>query len=263
MVRHWAEVPLLWLCSLVTMAGAVTAGYFIWQDRSVPEWALGSTVGLLAPVVAAVAIRWLFWSQIINAVPVSPNQLPDLFGLYESLVERMGLGYRPRLFVVNGNGRVNGFAAKCRVRRGYVVLSSDLVDVGYELDEWDTVRFVLAHELAHIRCGHVALWRTAIRFLPGLVRLDRSLTRAQEYTADRTAAFFVPEGAAGLMLLFGGKRVHRHVDVGAYRESVAELGESIWLRLANALSDHPVGFRRMEPLLQVDERGWDVHGRMF
>ncbi|WP_370325367.1 M48 family metalloprotease [Euzebya sp.] len=96
-----------------------------------------------------------------------------------------------------------------------------------------------------------------------MIGLEPSLSRAQEYTADRCAARYVPEGARGLVVVYAGKRVYRHVDVDAYRRSVANHRDGLWLRLANLFSSHAVGFRRLQALSAVDQEGWDVHGRML
>ena len=263
-LRHRAEVPMLILCGPLTAGGSVAAPLFMLQGLAVPRWVAWTVWGLAVPVVAAtVAIRWLYWRQVANSVEVTGGQLPELHAVYTDLVARMGLDHTPRLYVANGNGAVNALASKCQVGRGYVVVFSDLVDIAYEHGDWDTVRFVLAHELAHVRCGHVNVWRTAITFLPLLVGLHRSLVRAQEHTADRCAALYAPEGARGMLVLYAGKRLYRRVDFDAYRASVRDHRDGVWLRVVNAWSSHPVGFRRLEALANLDADGWDTHGRIF
>ena len=264
-LRHWAELPLLVLCGAVTAFGIGVAATAAGSGMEVPTWAGTAAVGITVPLIAAtVAIRWMYWREISSSVEITCRQLSALHAIYVGLVTAMGMSYVPRLYVSNSNGTLLAWASKCRVRRGYIVIGSDLVDLAYEHGDIDTVRFVLAHELAHIRCGHVDLWRTGITALPRLIGLDRSLTRAQEYTADRTAALHAPAGAAGLLVLFAGKRVYRHLDVNAYHESVRAHRDGLWLRLVNLWADHPVGFRRMEALAGVtaDGSGWDTHGRM-
>lgn len=263
-LRHRAEAPLLIACGALTGGGVLVAALMMLQGSVVPSWAAAAVAGLAAPLLAAtVAMRWLYVRQVANGVEVTAGQLPELAAVYGDLIARMGLRHRPRLYVANGNGKLNAWAAKCQVSRGYVVVCSDLLDVAYEHGDWATVRFVLAHELGHVKCGHVDLWRSAIRTLPRLVGLDRSLTRAQEYTADRCAARYAPEGARGLLVLYAGKRVYRRVDHGAYLESVRRHRDGLWLRAVNAWSTHPVGWRRMSALAELDTTGWDTHGRML
>lgn len=121
---------------------------------------------------------------------------------------------------------MNAFAAKCTLRNRYIVIYSDLLDVYYSHKQNELVRFVLAHELAHYKCGHTNLCRLILASALKPLFLDKSLTRAQEYTADRTAVYYAEEGALDL-------------------------------------SDHPVGNRRMQALKEAKENGWDVHGKML
>lgn len=54
------------------------------------------------------------------------------------------------------------------------------------------------------------------------------------------------------------------IDLKAYFNSIDLHDESIWLKLSDFLSDHPVGFRRMKVMKQANENGtWGVHGRFL
>ena len=208
-------------------------------------------------------IRFQFYSVAANGIPVTPQQLPELYAIYAELMAKMDVPWQPNLYVVNGNGVLNAFASKCQLRRAYITLYSDLVDVAYELNDFTAVKFVLAHELGHVKCRHVSLWRILTTSVVRFVGLDSTITRAQEYTADRCASFYVPEGARTLVLLYAGKRVYRNVDIEAYMASVAAHKDGLWLKLVNLFSSHPVGFRRMSALYQVQTRGWNIHGQML
>ncbi len=262
--RHRAEVPLLVLAGILTGLGVLAAFVAAVSGIAVPTWATAAVVGLATPVLAGlVFIRFLYWSQIANSVEITENQLPEIYSTYREMAERMGISHVPRLYLANGNGALNAYASKCQVRRSYVVIYSDLVDIAYEHGDFSGVRFVLAHELGHIHCGHVDLWRTAIMAVPRILFLGRSVVRAQEYTADRCAAYYAPEGAHSMMVLYAGKRMYRRVDLDSYFDSVQRHKNGFWLRFSNFWSDHAVGFRRMEPLRNIDQTGWDIHGKML
>lgn len=264
MLRHRAEMPMLALCIALTVAGIAIAGAAAAAGNEPPAWATVAIAGLAAPfVLGAVYIRLHFWKTIANGVEITPEQLPDVYKLYADLAQQMGITELPRLYLVNGNGTLNAFASKCQIRRTYVVIYSDLLDIAYEFDDFETVRFVLAHELGHITCGHVNLWRTAVRVLPSTLFLGQSMSRAQEYSADRVASYYAPKGANGLMVLFAGKRLYRRTNVAAYTASVNNHKNGFWLRFVNFLADHAVGFRRMDALARVERDGWDVHGKML
>lgn len=263
-LRHKAEVPMLVMAGVVTMIGIGVAIAAVAGGTDIPGWAQGALVGLLVPLFAGlVIIRFTYWTTVTNGVELGPRQLPEIYETYLRLAQQMGMEEVPRLYMVNGNGSLNAFASKCTVRRKYVVIYSDLIDLAFEHGDFDAVKFVLAHELGHIHCGHVDLWRAGIMVVPRSLFLGRSVSRAQEYTADRCAAYYAPEGATSMMALFAGKRAYRHVDLGEYLASVEKHNDGFWMKFANFWSGHAVGFRRMQPIADIEQSGWDVHGKML
>ena len=270
--RHRAEVPMLVLGGILTVLAVVACIFVILLGMSLSEFGQGVLVGILAPALAFFAIRWFYWSAITNAVEVTPAQFPEVYTIYHDLAQQMGfrpdaagkgITRLPRLYIKNGNGVMNAYASKCQVSRGYVVIHSDLVDVGYTYQDWEFVRFVLAHELGHIKCGHVDLWRSMIRPVTTALRLQASVIRAQEYTADRVALYYAPAGGKGMIHLYCGKHLGHRVNMDEYFASVHAHKDGFWIKAANFLSDHAVGFRRMAALHEAETKGWDVHGKML
>ncbi|RIZ54455.1 peptidase M48 [Staphylococcus delphini] len=234
----------------------------------IPEWVYGAFLGLLIPFLAIFTIRYLYWNSISNGVEINENQLSEIYDIYLQLATEMGFNSKklklPRLYLINGNGVMNAFAAKCTLKKRYIVIHSDLLDLAYKFDEMPLIKFVLAHELGHHKCGHTNIWR--LIFSPFLkpLYLDKSLTRAQEYTADRVALYYAPEGALSMIYLFSGKYMGSRIEIEEYFKSIDLHDETIWLKLSNFLSDHPVGFRRMKALKEAKEKGtWDVHGKFI
>lgn len=89
------------------------------------------------------------------------------------------------------------------------------------------------------------------------------MTRAQEWTADRCAYYYAPEGKRSIMVLFAGKHLYSQVDFDEYMRSVRNHKDGFWLKLSNFMADHAVGFRRMEAIKETEEKGWDVYGKML
>lgn len=271
-LRHRAEVPMLLVAGTATFVVLVVFAAIGLTGGDEPGWLTTAAVAVVAgpTFLAAVMIRYLYWSKISNGVEVTARQLPELHGVFADLGARLGMtpdGHGmdklPRLYVLNGNGVMNAYATKCRVRRGYVVIYSDLLDLAYLKGEFDTIKFVLGHELGHIKCGHVSVWRALLRPVARLLQFGQSVSRAQEYTADRVGSFLAPEGALGLVGLYAGKHMSEHVDLDAYFDSVADHRDGFWLKFVNFRADHAVGFRRLTALKRVETEGWDVHGRML
>lgn len=272
-LRHRAEIPMI-IISIILVIGMAVALV------AIATWGIGSTEALagvlgaafLAPLVTVFAIRYMYWKTISNGIEVTPKQFPEIWQMFSELCQAMeftseaskAANRTPRLYIVNGNGAINAFASKCTIYNGYVVLHSDLVDIAYLHNNFQGVRFALAHELAHIKCGHVSIWRGILRPPLALIRLDKSLTRAQEYTADRTAALVCPGGAAEMIrILYCGKHMGTRVDIEEHYNSVANHKDGFWLRVVNFFSDHAVGFRRTEALRHAHKGQWDIHGRML
>ncbi|MBW3085005.1 Protease HtpX [Austwickia sp. TVS 96-490-7B] len=268
--RHRAEVPMLITGGILTATVIPLLIAFLLTDQAIPEWLMGALAGLSAPFLAwAALIRWNYWKTIANGVEITPRQLPEVYQVYSELAQEMGFGDAaglnaiPQLYVVNGNGTINAFASKCALSKAYIVINSDLLDLATMYGDYHALRFVMAHELGHIRCRHVSLWRLLLIPVASLLYVNQSITRAQEYTADRVASYYVPDGAEAMIALYAGKHVSRYIDMDAYFESVQRHEVSWWLRIVNLFADHAVGFRRLDALRQTRTRGWDVHGRML
>lgn len=271
-LRHRAEVPMLLLATALLVLAALVVVVLVVDGLDAPGW-LRSTViiALVAPVVASLVIsRYFYWSTVSNAVEVTAEQLPRLHSMFVEQAARLGMtpdgkgmAKTPRLYLVNGNGVMNAYATKCEIRRGYVVIYSDLLDLAYRNGDFDLIRFVLSHELGHHHCGHTQFRRQMLSPLLRTLQLWPSLSRAQEYTADRVGAFLALEGAPGMIGLYAGKNMSTDVDLDAYHRSIDTHRDGFWLKVANFRADHPVGFRRMRTLKRMETEGWDVHGKFL
>jgi Zn-dependent protease with chaperone function len=271
-LRHRAEVPMLALAGIATLIAILVFIGLAVARADEPDWLTSAVAAIVvAPfLVVTVFMRLNYWKAISNGVEVTERQLPQLYEIHRELGERLGmtpngegLDKLPQLYLVNGNGVMNAYATKCRVSRGYVVINSDLLDIAYLKGDFETIRFVLGHELGHIKCRHVSVWRSVLRPVSNLLQVGQSVSRAQEYTADRVGSFLAPRGALGMVSLMAGKHMGQHVDIDAYFESVASHRDGFWLKVANFRSDHAVGYRRLTALRRVQDEGWDVHGRML
>jgi Zn-dependent protease with chaperone function len=247
----------------------ITIGVIIYWLRLVTNHKEVTGVAALVPVifvlpfVFALIIRFNYWQVIGNAVEVTPKQFGDLHAQYVDVAAEGGWEKVPRLYLVNGNGVMNAFASKCTVRKSFIVFYSDLLDIMYEHGDVDGVRFILAHELGHVKMNHVAIWRYVISVIPNYLQLGFSVSRAQEYTADRVAMHYAPEGAPSMMALYAGKRLYRRVDLAEYFTSFDNHKIGFWARVSSLMSTHPQGHRRMRALYEMHQKGLDHHGKMF
>ncbi len=206
---------------------------------------------LIAGALLGLVGHGLFIGRIRgSALWVSEQQFPDLHRMAADLAARMGLGRAPALYVVEGGGLLNAFATRL-LRRDFVVVSSDVLAIAYERGEAE-VGFVVAHELAHLKRGHLT-WRWLLAPALFTPLLGHAYSRMCEHTCDRMAAWHCPEGArTGLLLLAAGGRLYRRVDSRAFAAQGRERG--FWIWLAEVLSSHPHLPRRLGMVEEVLSR---------
>jgi Zn-dependent protease with chaperone function len=184
-----------------------------------------------------------------TAVQLSPTQYSALYRTADDFAHRLGLRRRPQIFLANGNGTLNAFAAQA-TGHDYVVLANELFTNLYENNR-DGLRFILGHELGHIRLHHVSLWyQIAVAYSERIPLLGPTLSRLREYSCDRQGAHLAPLGATGLVLLASGRHTEHVVDVDELVRQGREL-RGFWVGLAQLPRSHPFTVRRLERLYRI------------
>jgi Zn-dependent protease with chaperone function len=177
---------------------------------------------------------------------VSERQFPELLGMAQRHAAAMGLDRVPDLFVMQSGGALNAFATRF-AGRDFVVVYSDVLALAKDRGE-DAVSFIVAHELAHVKRGHLKhRWLTLpARMVPFL---GSAHSRACEYTCDRFGAHCEPAGAVdGLLVLAAGRDLYDSVTVRDFARQ-AETEGGFWVRWAELLSTHPRLPKRAAALL--------------
>src|SRR3954471_1474818 len=248
-VRHPKEILTLVvavLASLLLLGAAISeVSLAIEEERTPDVYALAL---VFAPVLVWFARGQLWAQQRLTGIKLTPAQFPEAYAMLADAAGRSGLSYVPDAYVVLGNGVINAAASGHGFRR-FVIINSDMLEVGGAAREPDALRFVVAHEVGHIAAGHVSYWRILGTFASQWIPLVGStLSRAQEYTADNYGHAIAPQGARSAMAtLAGGKYLGRSVDVDAMADrAVTEPGFFVWL--VNAAASHPVLLWRMHAL---------------
>lgn len=176
----------------------------------------------------------------MNAVKVGPKQLPELFLGVKKLCGTLGIAKQPDVFVMNGNGILNAFAARLVTRR-LLIVYSDLADALISGKDQKQLEAVLAHELGHHELGHTSIWNYLIE--PGMLvpGIGHAYSRAREYSCDRVMRKAVSEQQAcerALIKLAGGKSAGDSANLDEYvAQKQSEGGFFAWL--AEKLSTHP------------------------
>lgn len=263
---HRWEIPLARLGLLVTIGAVLVA---ILAVAMLDEKALDDNNWLLSGLFVLLGIPVIFFSRFFlaadhraNAAKAGPEQFPEIWSIYSELLDRFELQNPPALYVQNGNGVVNAFAFSCSRARNYVIMYSEIAMLAK--DQPDVVRFVLAHELAHHKLGHVTLWRLGISVILNMMYLPgKALSRAQEYSADRLALAMCPGTADSLMMLSVGPWLSGHVSASTFEQQADEEKKSLMVRIVNATRSHPVFTKRFSALKQIEKDGFRHHGPLF
>jgi Zn-dependent protease with chaperone function len=220
------------------------------QDTGWAAAVRSALIGLLLLVPALILIRETQRASVRGtAVELSPRQYDDLYRTADDFAQRLGLRRRPQIYLSNGNGTLNAFAAQA-TGHDYVVLANELF-VNLYRENKDGLRFILGHELGHIRLHHVSLWyQIAVAYSERIPLLGPALSRLREYSCDRHGAHLSPLGATGLVLLASGRYTENTVDVGELvRQSEGLKG--IWPALSQLPQSHPFTVRRLERLYSL------------
>jgi Zn-dependent protease with chaperone function len=183
-----------------------------------------------------------------NGIRVSPRQFPMLHKLASQHAATLGIRKLPDIFVLESGGLLNAFATRFW-GRDFVVIFADVLALAEARGE-AAVGFIVGHELAHVRRGHLRhRWLT----LPGKIipYLGPAYSRACEYTCDRMGAHCQPDGAIdGLLVLAAGRELYRQVDAREYARQV-ETEKGYFVKRAELMATHPHLPKRVAALLKV------------
>ena len=259
-LRHPAENPMFIFMVILNFAILGVLIDFLATASLIPpslrgtNWA--TTVHAVAGAIILVAPALVIIRQIQRAstrgtaVQLSRTQFPDLYTSVDEFAAALGVKPTPNLFLTNGNGTLNAFAAQSGWASNYVVLSNELF-ANLRNNNREGTRFILGHETAHIRLHHVALWYSLlICYSQGIPVLGPTLSRLREYSCDRNGAALEPKGELGLVLLTAGRYAADNVQVSELVDQGRQLS-GFWVEIAQWPRSHPWTVRRIWRLYQL------------
>jgi Zn-dependent protease with chaperone function len=259
-LRHPAEIPTF---ILMVILNFVILGFlidFLATAALIPSVLRGTGWETLVHVVAGaiilVAPVLLVVRQVQRAsirgtaVQLSRSQFPGLYFSIDDFAATLGVKPTPALYLTNGNGALNAFAAQSGWTSNYVVLSNELF-ANLRNDNREGTRFILGHEIAHIRLHHVALWYQLVLCYSQLIPiLGPTLSRLREYSCDRNGAAVEPKGELGLFLLTAGRYAADYVQASELVDQGRHLG-GFWVGISQLPRSHPWTVRRIWRLHQL------------
>jgi len=186
-----------------------------------------------------------------SSVLATASQFPEIAAMKRDAADRLGFPRRrePEIYVTAGNGVLNAFAASA-FGHDFVVVHSDLFSNTLEQNR-RALRFIVGHELGHIRLGHTRLrYQLSIAFSGLIPLLGPYLSRLRELSCDRHGAWIEPEGGDGLVLLTAGRYVYRQVRLPDLLDQ-ARRNVGFWNAVAQLQLSHPFTVRRVAELTRL------------
>lgn len=183
-----------------------------------------------------------------NSVRVSERQFAEVYRSVQRLAQRMELNPVPAVYVLQSGGLLNAFATRF-LRRNFIVIFSDVLELAYGQGQ-AALDFVVCHELAHLKRRHLT-WRMLLTPSFIVIWLALAYSRACEYTCDRFAGYYVPEGAEkGILVLAAGKRLYQHVNALEFQRQV-ETEKGFWVWYSEIYSTHPYLPKRLAAIYEL------------
>lgn len=197
-------------------------------------------------------------SLIENAMPVTPNTLPELSRLVGDCAKRLGVN-NFQVYVARSS-QLNAYTFGLSDPK-VVVLYAPLL----ELMDRDELAFIIGHELGHIRLGHTWLNSLVggIAGIPSSGAVSAMLmfaflgwNRACEYSADRAGILANGNAYKGITALIklvaGSGGLSEQGLAAAYRQIDAE--DDTWIGSFNEIfASHPLLIRRIHQIRQYSQ----------
>ncbi len=177
-----------------------------------------------------------------NSVRLNEHQYPEVYKMFAEMAKKIGLEETPELYLVNGNGTLNAYATCVPGYRNFSAVYSDLFERCIANNDMEALRFILGHELGHIRFNHVKWWYVfftawanfpVVNYLVGL-----PLSRSRELGCDKLGEKLSGDSSGrGLMMLSAGKYNYQHINIEEYTKEHFDKS-SFWAWVSNLGNDH-------------------------
>ncbi|HYC83702.1 MAG TPA: M48 family metallopeptidase [Chryseosolibacter sp.] len=175
-----------------------------------------------------------------DSVRITKDQYAEIYATVQELAEKMDVKKLPEIYITQGpfNAFVMSFA-----RSKVLMLYSQVVETALNGDD-SVVRFVIAHELCHIKRRHLSneMFLFPSRIVP---LLYLAYSRAREYTCDRAGYLASPKGAVeGVLIMTAGKEIYMKFNVQKHIESALET-QGFWTWFSEKFRTHPHHYKRL------------------
>ena len=212
-------------------------------------------LGMLAYAGGIAFLMWvstkLTWAFIEgHGVRVGPNQYPQIYEVVRDAATQIKVPM-PTVIVFPGAGLIELLVAKRFSRRGYIIVTSDLMGALIEGGTSRELMMLIGRQLGHIKAGHFKLWffKDVIGAFTWLIH--RSYWRRCHMTADRIGLMVAGDYYAAeqsLLILTVGPKLAAHTSIDEIERQAEDLRDHFWPRLQRWLSEYPYIVERIARL---------------
>lgn len=194
-----------------------------------------------------------------NSVKLNKNQYPEVHKIFVEMAQNLNFEEIPELYLVNGNGTLNAYATCVPGSRNFAAIYSDILERCLKNGDMESLKFILGHELGHIKYNHVKWWYNFFTLwmnFPGMNYLFwLPLSRSREYGCDKLAEKLSGDSSGkGLMMLGAGKYAYQDIDLNEYLKEHFEKS-SFWASVANLHQRHGIISWRIAAICKKHQAG--------
>jgi len=235
--------------SVLVYISLIIGGYIAFLQGALGGMLLILILLLFSAVFVTTMLKGLFVGMIRgNSIRVTKDQYPEVFSIVSELAAKMDVKKMPEIYITHGpfNAFVMSFA-----RARILMLYSMVVETALKGD-YGVLRFVIAHELCHIRRRHLSIEKFLFpsRIIPFLTL---AYYRACEYTCDRAGYLASPKGAIeGTLIMTTGKEIYMKFNIVRHLEDAAE-SSGFWTWLSEKFLTHPHMTKRLAAIREYGE----------
>lgn len=204
--------------------------------------------GMIGYVALLIGIYYLYAYSRAMSLRITENNFPEVYEIVEDYAKKLGIK-TPKVYVMQSSGVLNAFSTFL-IRKQWIMINSELFEIAYrEHKDMDSLKFVIAHEMAHIYYGHATFhYHLSIMFSNIVPVVSQIASRTREYSCDRLAQRLTGvDGIDAMLALIVDRHLYKMVDKEDYlKEAKAQRGLFLWF--ANMFADHPVSCKRIVAL---------------
>jgi hypothetical protein len=181
---------------------------------------------------------------------ISSNQYPQIFRLVNEASEVLGIE-PPTVLIMQGHGLFEILVAKRFSRRGFIILTSNLVDDLTERRSSRELMFFIGRQLGLVACGFFRFWFFTHLLGQFSLFFHAAWERRCHLTADRLGLLVAGDLYAAeqaLVTITSGSSVAPNTNMMAIKEQRTELFEDMWAWLHLAFSNYPYMIDRITRL---------------